>query len=402
MKVVLVPVGSAGDVLPFIGLGRALAARGHDVVVLVNAYFTDMVEAAGLRVVETSTAAEYTDALQDPDLWHPRRALKLVVKFAVNELTPRLWPKLVEEIVPGETFLVGASLAYAVRFAQEKFGVPTASMHLQPIVIHSIEAMPRYPALTWGRRAPRWVRHGIVRMIDWVGDGVVAGPMNRFRAEIGLPPARRYMTEYIHSPELVLAMFPDWFAPPQSDWPANTHAVGFPLYDAGAKPSSEAVRSFWAEGDPPVVATPGSAMRHGAKFFAAVAEACRRRGLRAALLTRFPEQLPAKLPDGVRHFDYVPLGEVLPKSKLLIHHGGVGTLSQALAAGVPHMCVPMSHDQIDNAARLEDLGVGRTTAPSRCTPDRLERQLGELLDDPRTGTACAAAARRVAAEDGLA
>jgi hypothetical protein len=59
----------------------------------------------------------------------------------------------------------------------------------------------------------------------------------------------------------------------------------------------------------PVVFTPGTMMRHPRQFFAEAVDACGRLGRRGLLLTRFRDQLPASLPGGVRHFDYVPLSQ---------------------------------------------------------------------------------------------
>ena len=52
-------------------------------------------------------------------------------------------------------------------------------------------------------------------------------------------------------------------------------------------------------------------------------------------VTRYPEQLPASLPEGVRHCAYMPFSPLLPRSAALVHHGGIGTKAQALAAGIP-------------------------------------------------------------------
>ena len=75
-------------------------------------------------------------------------------------------------------------------------------------------------------------------------------------------------------------------------------------------------------------------------------------------LTQYPEQLPARLPNGVRHFNYIPFSTVLPRAAAFVHHGGIGTTAQALAAGVPQLVVPLAHDQPDNAVRIRHLGVG--------------------------------------------
>ena len=77
-------------------------------------------------------------------------------------------------------------------------------------------------------------------------------------------------------------------------------------------------------------------------------------------LTRYPEQLPQPLPPQIVHFSYAPLSQLLPHCAALVHHGGIGTCSQALRAGVPQLIQPFAFDQFDNGARIEKLGVGRT------------------------------------------
>src|SRR5207248_1745452 len=81
---------------------------------------------------------------------------------------------------------------------------------------------------------------------------------------------------------------------------------------------------FLAGGGPPLVFTPGTAAHDQRRFFAESAEACRRLGRRALLLTRFRGQLPARLPEGVRHADYLPFSRLLPHAAALVHHGGGG------------------------------------------------------------------------------
>jgi UDP:flavonoid glycosyltransferase YjiC (YdhE family) len=109
-------------------------------------------------------------------------------------------------------------------------------------------------------------------------------------------------------------------------------------------------------------------------------------------LTRFAEQLPRALPLGVQHFAYAPFSRLLPRVAALVHHGGVGTAAQGMAAGVPQLVMPLSHDQYDNGARLRRLGVGRTLLPTRFRGPRLAVELRGLLDSPATIAAC----RRVA------
>ena len=108
-------------------------------------------------------------------------------------------------------------------------------------------------------------------------------------------------------------------------------------------------------------------------------EACRIGGWRGILLTQFPEQLPARLPGNLRAFEYVPFSSVLPRSAALVHHGGIGTTAQALAAGVPQLVVPFAHDQPDNAVRVRRLGVGDFLRPRRYNTGAVGATLKRLL-----------------------
>jgi UDP:flavonoid glycosyltransferase YjiC (YdhE family) len=184
----------------------------------------------------------------------------------------------------------------------------------------------------------------------------------------------------MHSPQRIIGLFPEWYAPPQPDWPAHARQTGFPLYDEGeVQQLSPEAETFLAEGPNPIVFTPGSGMQHAHRFFAASVEACRRLGRRGALLTPFAEQIPDGLPDGVRHFAYLPFSRALPHAAALVHHGGIGTMSQALAAGVPQLITPYAFDQPDTAARIRRLGVGDAIQPRSYNAETATAALKRLL-----------------------
>ena len=64
-------------------------------------------------------------------------------------------------------------------------------------------------------------------------------------------------------------------------------------------------------------------------------------------------------------------------------HGGFGTLSATLSAGLPVVCIPISADQPQNAARCAALGVGRIVHPDDRTPDAIRTATRAVLDDRR-------------------
>jgi rhamnosyltransferase subunit B len=176
--------------------------------------------------------------------------------------------------------------------------------------------------------------------------------------------------------------------------------TGFPLFDErGLTEPPADVLDFLDRDDPPVVFTAGSAMRQGHAFFAEAAKTCQLLGRRGLLVTRYPEQLSNLLPEGVRHCEYIPFSQLLPRAAALVHHGGIGTTAQALAAGIPQLIMPMSHDQPDNAARVERLGVGRSLRPKAFRAAAVGARLDSLLNSREVAARCQSVADKFKTSD---
>jgi rhamnosyltransferase subunit B len=387
LNVLLPTLGSAGDVHPFIALGRALRARGHHATILTNPYFRESVEAEGLGFLPVGTIAQVESAIADPDLWHPGKGFEVVARRVIIPSIPEIF-RLLERHADEDTVVAASSISFGARIAQEKLGLPTASVHLQPVVIRSLIDHGKFGTLRISRSQPMWFKRALFRFIDWAAiDRLLQRPLNDFRATLDLSPVGRILRRWIHSPQCVIGFFPDWFAPPQPDWPPNVHLVGFPLWDGGAGSSSTAsrmsgaAREFLDAGEPPVIVTPGSAASTMHDYFEESVQAVRRLGLRAMLITNFSGQLPTSLPPGIEAFGYLPFSEVLPRAALVVHHGGVGTLAQAVKAGIPQLVVPSSHDQFDNAWRIDRLGLGRSLPRTRYRALRAAGAIRGILDD---------------------
>ena len=119
------------------------------------------------------------------------------------------------------------------------------------------------------------------------------------------------------------------------------------------------------------------------------------------LLTRHLEHLPPRLPETVKHVDFAPFSQLLPRCAALVHHGGIGTSSQALRAGTPQLVVPHAHDQPDNAARLVRLGVARKLEVGKFKRARITRTLSELLGSASTRASCKLVAARFTGVDAI-
>jgi UDP:flavonoid glycosyltransferase YjiC (YdhE family) len=399
MHVILATVGTDGDVFPHIGLGRALRARGHRVTLAGPETYRERAIATGLAFRPLVTAEEVGRMLADPDLWHPLRSGPMMARWGAA-MMPRQYEDLAGLARGQDTVIVANPGLLPARLVQEKLKVPLASLLLQPGLIQSCSAPPE---MTGGLTIPAWLPRPLRRaywlVLDAAGYLLVARPLNRLRFDLGLPPVRRVFRWWL-SPDLVIGMFPPWFAQPQADWPPHIRLAGFGRYDGAVAGLPEDVSAFCRAGAPPVAFTLGTGMAHAAEFFRTAVAACESAGVRGVLLTKYPELIQAPLPPAIRHCGFAPLRQLLPLCGAVVHHGGVGTAAAALEAGCPQLILPLAWDQPDNAARVTRLGAGIALGARQRSRGHLARALARLMT-PAVREHCRAVATLAKQGNGL-
>lgn len=401
MHFLISALGSAGDVHPFIAVSQALQARGHEVRMISLAPFEQRVVQAGIAFTPLGTDEDYQRLVQRPELWQPRRGARLLLDELLRRL-PEAHAVTAAAVRPGETVLVGSTLSWGMRLVQEQTGLPGATVHLSPFVLPSATCPPVLPGGIDLARLPA----GLVRALQWAAerfvlDRWITPELNRLRAQLGLPPTRQVLSRWVHSPDLVIGAWPAWFAPPQADWPQPLKSTGFPLFDEGGAALHPTLSAFLDAGAPPIGITPGSAMAHGERFFVRALDACESLGRRVVLVSPYLDRLTRRLPASVHPAAWAPFSRLLPRLAGLIHHGGIGTSAQALAAGIPQLVVPFAHDQFDNAKRLSRLGVAAVQDASAPAANWAAGLRG-LLDRTEVADATRACARRMAADESAA
>ncbi len=403
MNALIVALGSSGDIHPMTALGIGLKVRGHRVTILANGHFGPVFRRAGLDHVKLGTAEEFTALIERPEVWDPVGSIRPIVEEGMLGPMRPTFEFIERWHVPGDSVVLAPPIALGARVAQEALGVPLVTVALHPSLFRSEVGPSLLPPLPLSSSMPRpWNRAWYWLADVAVLDRLIGPGLNAFRAVLGLPSTRRILDGWWFSPERVLGLFPDWFAPPQPGWPEQTRLVGFPLFDgSGVVPLAPEVEAFLIGGEPPLVFTPGSANCHAQSFFEEAVDASRRLGRRAALVSRFGDQIPNGLPEGVHYFDSVPFGLLFPRSAAVIHHGGIGTTALSLAAGIPQLIMPMAYDQPDNAARLTSLGVARSIAPRRFRSPAVAEALDRLLRDPEVSSRCRVLADRISEGDPL-
>lgn len=387
MDVILTSFGSSGDINPFIAVGVALKNRGHRVTFITNEVFKTEIELQGLRFFQVGTKEEYIRTSESENLFHPQNAFRFIVKELILKYM-RDFYHAIDKVRTEQSIVIAQSISPGPRIAHEKLSIPLISLNLQPFTFWSVYNPPLYSGFALPAYLPYHIKKYILEMVDksYI-DRQYAPEMNRFLSELGLPSQQNFFSKWMYSPQLILGAFPGWFGQPAPDWPKNTRLSGFVILNTKDElPLS--LKQFLDAGEPPLVFTAGSAMQHGGMFFETslkVAKALKRRGI---FISGFPGQIPPHDSESFYVCNNIPYQKLLPRVEALIHHGGIGTIAHAIAAGIPQLTVPFAHDQPDNASRVEKLGLG-ITVPIRKFHLRLAyRKLEELLKSDEIRNNC--------------
>lgn len=400
----LATFGSLGDLHPYVALALELRRRGHEPVIASTDVYGAYVRSLGIEFMDMHPVeaqlgrqGDHLEALFDP-MHGPRYMMQHLVMPFVREAFDDLRRAAFDAHA-----IVTHPLAVAGPLVAATTGLPWISSVLSPLSLFSAVEPPVYPAapaLAALRRLGVWpyrVAFALVKRIAarW------ERPLQQLRAELGLPPAPPALFDGQFSPALNLALFSPRLAKPQPDWPARTLVCGFARHDGRVPDAAalEALERFLASGTEPIVFTLGSAA-HGVagEFWRTAIHAARSLDHRAILIGPDTRALAS---EGVATFEYLPYSTVFPHAAACAHQGGIGTLSQALAAGRPQLVVPVAFDQPDNAARAVRLGVARSLPIAQVTGESLVAEVRQLLEGNYAARAVELG-REIRAEDGAA
>lgn len=408
MRFLLTTIGTAGDVHPFIAVGRALRSRGHEVALVCNPHFAQRISDAGLGFWPLGTEAEYLAFVRHGDLVAGARS----PTFVINQLILPSFRPTVEAIrTAHRVFKPDAVFAHHIALgagaACESLKIPFAQAVLAPLFWVSRCERVVFPTLPLVN-PPRIVDAALRWSLRPLGRWMIDRPVNKLRREVGLAPLRNIgltgarggdgliARERIPAERSLrtLGLWSRNFRPALADDPSNGVICGFATWDRPAshlRPEEvereKETRRWMEEGEEPVVVTLGSSVsHHGEEIYELAARACARMGRRGLLLTGTAP--PSGLPENVRAVAYAPYSMVMPRGCVTVHHAGIGTTAAAMLAGRPQVIIPFANDEFDNAARAERLGVARTVGRRRLSLKTLCAAIEGAKED-RDGRAAA-------------
>jgi rhamnosyltransferase subunit B len=410
LRIVLSTIGTFGDVNPLIAIALELKRRGHVPVLAMPAVFKPKILPLGLEFREVRPDIDPTNSLLVEMTYDPKNGTEHGLRKFLFPMLRQTYDDLTDAATTparADLLLLG-ELNYAGPLVAEKTGIPWASFVLAPLSFFSAfdpPVLPPYPRLARADKAvPGFGR--VIKRLARFASRKWPEPIYELRRELGLSKGANPLFDAKHSPDLVLALFSRVLGAEQKDWPANTKITGFCFYDAdgGNTALPRNIEDFLAAGPPPVVFTLGSAAVLAAgNFYEVSARAAIKLGIRAVLLigTDQRNRPRQKLPESICVAEYAPYSGLFPRVAMVVHQGGVGTTAQCLRAGKPMLIMPYSHDQPDNARRMQRLKVARVILRKNYTPNRVARKVAAMLAEPRYAQRAQSVARQLAHQDGV-
>lgn len=375
MRVLILTLGSRGDVQPYVALGTELSTRGHEVTVATSTDFRNAIEGAGLGYGEI--ALDFRAITAQPET----RAATRSVRGLLAAL--RDGGELIDVSLHGswnaartcdpDVIVYHPKMLGAPHIA-EKLGVPALLAAVVPAMSPTgTYPNPLVPTRDLGFVLNRMTHHLVLAA---AAKGY-AGRVGRFREEVlGLPlqqsrvnssrtdVSRTDIFRIAGRPVTRLLGVSRAIVPePERRSPGPTHFTGywFTEPEAGWNPPAGLAR-FLEDGPPPVYVGFGSMVPDEGDACAdtmTIIEALRKEGERGVLASGWGGvAVDGELPPHVHALEAAPHSWLFPRCAAVVHHGGAGTTHEGLRWGRPTAIRPFFGDQPFWARRVEAVGAG--------------------------------------------
>jgi sterol 3beta-glucosyltransferase len=260
MKVLVMTLGTRGDVQPFIALARGLLAAGHEVVLTAPQRFAGF--AAGHGVPFAGVDDGPMRLMDDPAMagavieGGARARLQQVraMPAMFTQVLADCWAVASEGAGAGADVVVHNGQIIAGQHVAEKLGIPAVLALPIPMYVPTKE----FP---WpGVGMPSWLP-AVANRATFLGmkapAAIFGRVIDRWREDILGLPRRRGRHDPLRRPDNgqapVLHAFSPSVLPPPADWPDSVHTTGYWFLPPSAEALPPHVKDFLRAGDPPGV-----------------------------------------------------------------------------------------------------------------------------------------------------
>ncbi len=362
MKISILTYGSRGDVQPFIPLSLGLMARGHSVKLVDPARFQNFAEEYGIHIVPLAgEPAELSRHLNDS----ASNVVKMVRGLMTHAVEIGADVLRQSEQACSDSDLIIHTFMHAVgahTLACEK-NIPDIHVQLFPLFTPTGD----YPNIILPdlrvRSLNRFTHELSHKIVFWTSRAGYA----QVRRTAGLPKRKLYSPfddNRLRPRTPVLCAWSPTVITPSRDWPSSVHVTGYLFSDLAVSYEHPAeLRSFLDSGKPPICISFGSMLNRNAENIdRIVGESLRQTNNRGIILSGWSELKGARSNE-ILYMEAVPHQWLLPRCKMIIHHGGAGTTSAGLRSGIPNIVIPYTADQPFWGKRVHALGAGPKPIP---------------------------------------
>lgn len=377
MNITILTFGSRGDVQPFLPLSLGLMSRGHNVILAAPARFKSLVEEHGITFFSLAGDPEELSRRMNEAGYNFFKLVKELMSHAVDigaEMMRQTDEACRDADIIIHTF---AHTIGAHTLAREK-NIP--DIHVQTFPIFTTTGdYPNISLPNLGNRFLNRLTHiaslRITELTSSLG-------FEQVRRRAGLPKRKFYSPFKDYPPRLRTPILCAWspsLIPPSSDWSPRVHVTGyyfFPIDDSYTPPNE--LKEFLELGNPPICVSFGSMVNKNAeKIDEIIREALKRTNNRGVILSGWGSA-KHKSTNELLYLESAPHDWLLLKCKMLIHHGGAGTTSAGLRAGIPQVVVPFTADQPFWGSRVHAIGVA--PKPIRVNQLSVEKMVSAIAE----------------------
>ncbi|XSG74610.1 glycosyltransferase [Herpetosiphon llansteffanensis] len=408
MRILIIALGTRGDVQPMVALGLALQQRGHPVTLLVSSNFQVWVESFGLQVAIARVDIQQLMLSDQGNDWvkhgaNPAKqmqAMRRLLEHHALTMIEDAWQAAQQCDVLISSF---TSDTFAVTLA-EVLGLVHISAPLQPAMLATRSGPASAAALLENHDS--WLNYWFGRLVIELFPWHIGGKfLNQFRQQQLKLPAQT-SAEYLQRlrQTTIIQGFSPAIIPHPNDWPANIQTVGFwrlPPDESWQMPAELA--QFLAAGPTPIYIGFGSMTGANPDAFSELLlKAVAHSGQRAVIQAGWAGLGQIELPKTVFRIGAAPHEILFRHVKAAVHHGGAGTTCASLAAGLPTVIVPHLGDQLRWGQRIEHLGLGPKAIPrNKLTVERLAWAIAQAANTPSMRQKAQATANILQAEQGI-
>ncbi|WP_153913960.1 glycosyltransferase [Shewanella sp. TC10] len=406
MNILLLTIGSRGDIEPFIALGIGLQAHGHQIVVCTHQRFQSIVEDHGLnyqylsndlfKLMEGGSVESMGSLFKGINT--AIRLMKLAKPINGQLMTDSIKAGIKAQpdlVIYHPKCIVAPSIA-------EKFNAPAVMALLQPMLVKTSDfpliGLPNISGVT-NRLSYRLASLGFkpyLKQLNLLRKSLLNLPKLSDKAGVFSMNTGKAIP--------VLHAFSKHIVTRPQDWPQNTVLTGYWFLKKHNDFSPDKkIIDFITDGKPPVYIGFGSMLgKDPVKTARLVIDAVVKAEVRAIIVTGWGGLKLGDVPSQVLVIDNVPHEWLFPQVAAVVHHGGAGTTAAGLIAGKPTLICPFFADQPFWGDKVAALGLGPTAIKQKnLTIDNLAEGIVQMVSDKQMQHQAQQIAEQLSQEDGI-